>query len=423
MSSLARRPSPGSPCAERSATSSSLEEPELHRSGDVLVGREAEDAGRLGPGRAPWMTGNPYAACVRAITRDGVSRWSACSASTFAGATSPSRSGRTRHVAGGRSSAERRATRSGSPRPQDHRDADERRRPSRVLRLPSAGAVLGVRRLARSRRAQPLRQDPDRAADRQLRPVERHLHDDEPGDRRRRRQPSLAAADTTVSNATTPALHELTPASRSPARGPPPARPPISATSTSSATPTASTSSTAARSWARPHAADDRLAQAAADDLDVITASTSYLKDLGQGQTGPPQFMFDSAKVTSTESDPAPAKQAATPAPGPAATTPAPRRRPTTLEHATRERPVAAGDPEVVRRSRRPLGQRLAERPLLLDGRARPLRDRRPEADDARRRDRTWCEHLPPRRPDGFGATQLVRIGAGGTQETRPSPR
>ena len=92
--------------------------------------------------------------------------------------------------------------------------------------------------------------------------------------------------------------------------------------------------------------------------------------------------MFDSAKVTSTESDPAPAKQAATPEPGPAATTWAPaHRRPTTLEHAG-ERPVAAGDPEAFRRSRRPLGQRLAERPLLLDG-AGPLRDRRPEVDDA----------------------------------------
>ena len=133
---------------------------------------------------------------------------------------------------------------------------------------------------------------------------------------------------------------------------------------------------------------------------DLITASTSYLKDLGQGQTGPPQFMFDSAKVTSTESDPAPAKQAATPAPRTGSHHPG-------LRRAAGRRPSATRHPRTTRRCRRPrgrpalrrpLGRRLAERPLLLDGRARPLRDRRPEA-DARRRDRTWCEHLPPRRP------------------------
>ena len=49
---------------------------------------------------------------------------------------------------------------------------------------------------------------------------------------------------------------------------------------------------------------------------EATIAATTYLKDLTDGQTGPPQFMFDSAKVTSTESDPPPAAQAATPPAG-----------------------------------------------------------------------------------------------------------
>jgi hypothetical protein len=46
---------------------------------------------------------------------------------------------------------------------------------------------------------------------------------------------------------------------------------------------------------------------------DVILAGKSYLKDMKVGEKEAPQFMFDSAKVSSTESDPAPAKQVATP--------------------------------------------------------------------------------------------------------------
>ena len=49
---------------------------------------------------------------------------------------------------------------------------------------------------------------------------------------------------------------------------------------------------------------------------DVTPATTKFLPDLRQGETEVPQFMFDSAKVTSTESDPPPPKQAATPASG-----------------------------------------------------------------------------------------------------------
>jgi hypothetical protein len=48
---------------------------------------------------------------------------------------------------------------------------------------------------------------------------------------------------------------------------------------------------------------------------DIASASTTYLKDLKKGEGEVPQYMFDSAKVTSTDSDPEPAKQPATPAP------------------------------------------------------------------------------------------------------------
>ena len=82
--------------------------------------------------------------------------------------------------------------------------------------------------------------------------------------------------------------------------------------------------------------------------------------------------MHDSAKVSSTESDRSRRSSAPTPRQA------APhhdharhaddRSRPG--RHAARERSVSARDADRHRRARRPLGQRLAERPLLLDGRA-----------------------------------------------------
>jgi hypothetical protein len=49
---------------------------------------------------------------------------------------------------------------------------------------------------------------------------------------------------------------------------------------------------------------------------DVVRAATTYLKDLKKGENEVPQFMYDSATVKSTESDPEPKKPTATPAPG-----------------------------------------------------------------------------------------------------------
>src|SRR5215207_3788909 len=137
--------------------------------------------------------------------------------------------------------------------------------------------------------------------------------------------PLFAAADTSVSNATTQVQHELTPGF--------------------AFTGTRATGGTAADLY-RVYVFSDsdcvnvvhrgsivgspayvprttgalRLPLATTE---VTTAATTYLKDLTQSQTGPSQFMFDSAKVTSTESDPEPAKQAATPAPA-GGTAPAP---------------------------------------------------------------------------------------------------
>ena len=84
--------------------------------------------------------------------------------------------------------------------------------------------------------------------------------------------------------------------------------------------------------------------------------------------------MFDSAKVASTESDPAPAKQAATPTAGAGARARHPGNG-RSLEHAAREQSVAPRDAQVDGCSGRPLGQRLAEWSLLLDGRAGAFRD------------------------------------------------
>jgi hypothetical protein len=139
--------------------------------------------------------------------------------------------------------------------------------------------------------------------------------------------PSLAAADTTVSNATAAVQHELTPG--------------FAFAGTRSATGTAADlyrvyvfsdsdcvnvihrgSIVGSPAYVPRTTGSLKLPLSTTD---AIAARGSYLKDLGKGDSGPQQFMFDSAKVTATESDPEPAKQAATPAPAPAGgSTPAP---------------------------------------------------------------------------------------------------
>ena len=127
--------------------------------------------------------------------------------------------------------------------------------------------------------------------------------------------PSLAVADTSVSNANTASLHQLTPA--------------FSFTGTRNASGTSfpfyrvyvfsdsdcvnviHRGSLVASPAYVPRTTGSLKMPLTAPD--VIKAGTTYLKDLKAGEVEVPQFMFDSAKLSSTESDPAPAKQAATP--------------------------------------------------------------------------------------------------------------
>ena len=135
--------------------------------------------------------------------------------------------------------------------------------------------------------------------------------------------PSLAVADTTVSNANAPSLHQLTPGfSFAGTRAASGAAFPfyrVYVFSDSDCVNVIHRGSLVASPAYVPRTTGSlKMPLTAAD---VILAGKTYLKDLKAGEKEPPQFMFDSAKVSSTESDPAPAKQVATPvAP---ATTPA----------------------------------------------------------------------------------------------------
>jgi hypothetical protein len=130
--------------------------------------------------------------------------------------------------------------------------------------------------------------------------------------------PSVAAADTTVSNATTPSLHQLTPAfsftgTRS-ASGAPYSFYRVYVFSDSDCVNVIHRGSIVASPAYVPRTTGSLKMPISA--ADVILATKSLLKDLKAGEKEVPQFMFDSAKVSSTESDPAPAKQAATPTTG-----------------------------------------------------------------------------------------------------------
>ena len=163
----------------------------------------------------PWMTGNPTPS-TRASARSRVTasaRGARRSASTSAGERPAAVRARTRACP-----LERRRRRNelsglvpGDP--EDRRHAHERRRSREFYAFHQHGD-LAAGELARACRAQPLREDPDRPARRQLRPVEPDLHDAHPAishgvARRGRRGRHDGRA-----NATTPALHELTPGIR-----------------------------------------------------------------------------------------------------------------------------------------------------------------------------------------------------------------
>ena len=163
--------------------------------------------------------------------------------------------------------------------------------------------------------------------------------------------PSLAVADTTVSNANTPSLHQLTPGfSFAGTRAASGAAFPfyrVYVFSDSDCVNVIHRGSLVASPAYVPRTTGSlKMPLTAAD---VILAGKSYLKDLKVGEKEPPQFMFDSAKVSSTESDPAPAKQVATPvAPGTGGTgsTPTPPSTPGPVEEDPANTPPA-NDPSL----------------------------------------------------------------------------
>jgi hypothetical protein len=138
--------------------------------------------------------------------------------------------------------------------------------------------------------------------------------------------PSLAASDTTVSNATAPAQHELTPgfafAGTRTAAGTATDLYRVYVFSDSDCVNVIHRGSIVGSPAYVPRTTG--ALKLPLSTTDAIAARASYLKDLGKGDSGAQQFMFDSAKVTATESDPEPAKQAATPAPTTSGSTPAP---------------------------------------------------------------------------------------------------
>ncbi len=233
--------------------------------------------------------------------------------------------------------------------------------------------------------------------------------------------PSLAAADTTVSNATTSSLHELTPgfafAGTRAAAGTSANLYRVYVFSDSDCVNVIHRGSIVGSPAYVPRTTGSLRLPITA--LEAIAAATSYLKDLQQGQTGPTQFMFDSAKVTSTESDPAPAKQAATPAPAggssPAPGAPAaddPSNTPPESDPSLPATPKSTGAPVDLWDSGWPNGRFYWTVVPVRFETADPKRTTIATATAPGGSTFRLADHTD------FGATQLLRIGSGATQET-----
>jgi hypothetical protein len=233
--------------------------------------------------------------------------------------------------------------------------------------------------------------------------------------------PLLAAADTTLSNASGPALHELTPG--------------FAFTGTRAATGTAADlyrvyvfsdsdcvnvihrgSIVGSPAYVPRTTGILKLPLTAQD---AIEASKKFLKDGAAGETGPPQFMFDSAKVTGTESDPAPTKQAATPAAASPAT-PAPRapatedpsNTPPDNDPSLPATPTASGAPVDLWDSGWPNGR--------FYWTVVPVRfeSADPKVTTIAAATSPGASTFRLADLNGFSTTQLVRVGTGSTQET-----
>ena len=379
------------------------------------------------PVALPWMTGNPYAvyARVRAITRDGVTAWSAPFGFNVRWTTLPqpleTYPGMSRwSVVGGATSyqvwfpALRKivGTRTNAV---DHREFYTFHQQAQF-----SGTVAWRVRAVRSLYGT----IPTGLPTVSYGPWSPTYTTTNPAIADGAVTPTLAAADTTVSNATAQVQHELTPG--------------FAFTGTRAATGTAADlyrvyvfsdsdcvnvihrgSIVGSPAYVPRTTGQLKLPLSTTD---VTNARVSFLKDLGKGDTGPQQFMFDSAKVTSTESDPEPAKQAATPAP------PAGSSAPTQVPGAP-----AAGDPSnppPANDSSLPATPKSSGAPVDLwdsgwpNGRfywtVVPVRFESADPKLTTLSAATAAGASSFRVADlvGFGGGQFVRIGSGATQET-----
>ena len=376
------------------------------------------------PVALPWMTGSPYAvyARVRAITREGVSRWSALvRLQRPLGQRAAAGRDLSGHVPLDAWSAARRATRSGSRRcgrssamrtnAVDHREFYSFHQQAqysgsvswrvRAVRSLYGKIPTGLPTVSYGPWSPTYTTTNPAIVDGAVTPsVAARRHDGQ-----QRHGGGAPRADARLRLRRHAGRHRHAP--------------PTSTASTSSATRTASTSSIAARSSARPHTSPRttgslRLPTTTAE---VTTASTTYLKDLNPGQTGAPQFMFDSATVKSTETDPAPAKQAATPAaPGSTDADALRRRAAGGRPRRTRRRRTTRRCPRRRSRPARPsISGTAAGRTAASTGPPCRSASSRPTPSGRRSASRPLPVRATFRLADltGFGATQLVRIGAG----------
>jgi hypothetical protein len=374
------------------------------------------------PVALPWMTGNPYAvyARVRAITRDGVSPWSASFGFNVRWANVPqpieTYPGMSRwSVVGGATSYQVwfpaiRKIVGMRTNAVDHREFYAFHQQSAVA-TPVSWRVRAVRNLyGKIPSGLPaVSYGPWSPTYTTANPA---IVDGPVG-------PSVATADTTVSDATAAALHELTPG--------------FAFAGTRSTTGTAADlyrvyvfsdedcvnvihrgSIVASPAYVPRTTGPLKMPLTTSD---VIRASSAILKDLKKGETEAPQFMFDSAKVTSTESDPEPAKQAATPAAGTGTTGGAsaeedPSNTPPESNPSLPATPKSSGAPVDLWDSGWPNGRFywtvVPVRFETADAKQTTLAvATAPGASSFRVADVT-----------GFGATQLVRIGTDASQET-----
>jgi len=227
--------------------------------------------------------------------------------------------------------------------------------------------------------------------------------------------PTLATADTTLSNAAAPSLHELTPG--------------FSFTGTRAANGVTSPlyrvyvfsdadcvnvihrGSIVASPAYVPRTTGPLALPLTTSD--ITPAGAKYLPDLRKGETEAEQRMFDSAKVTSTESDPAPAKQAASPGtPGAGPVDSDPSNTPPANDPSLPTTPAATGAPVDLWDSGWPNGRFYwTVVPIhyeVLDPQVTPLTANAPAG----------TATFTVSDVGGFLKDQPIRIGTGPTQET-----